>query len=78
MEFPVYAMQALLPKPVVDWSVELAQQYRVHPTVMLNALLMYAMYEITTQDATGMAKLEEFLHTLNASTPVPEDNPWTL
>jgi len=76
MDFPVYAMQALLPKPVIDWSAELAQQYQVHPTVMLNALLMYAMYEITTQDATGMAKLAEFLHTLNASTPVPEDNPW--
>jgi hypothetical protein len=78
MDFPVYTMQALLPKPVVDWSAELAHQYRVHPTVMLNALLMYAMYEITTQDTAGMAKLAEFLHTLNASTPVPEDNPWAL
>jgi hypothetical protein len=46
--------------------------------VVVNALLMYAMYEITTQDETGMAKLVEFLHTLNASTPVAEDNPWEL
>ena len=41
MDFPVYDMQAILPKPVVDWSAEIAQQYRVHPTVVLNALLMY-------------------------------------
>lgn len=54
----------------------MAHQYRVHLTVVVNALLMYAMYEITAQDAVGMAKLEEFLHTLNASTPVTEDNPW--
>ncbi len=76
MDFPVYDMQAILPKPVVDWSAKIAQQYRVHPTVVLNALLMYAMYEITTQDETGMAKLEDFIHTLNASTPVTEDKPW--
>ena len=76
MDFPVYAMQALLPKSVVDWSAEIAHQYRVHPTVVVNALLMYAMYEITTHDETGMAKLAEFMHTLNASTPVTEDNPW--
>jgi hypothetical protein len=76
MDFPVYAMQAILPKPVVDWSAEIAEQYRVHSTVVLNALLMYAMYEITTQDEAGMAKLADFIHTLNASTPVTEDNPW--
>jgi len=76
MDFPVYAMQALLPKPVVDWSAELAHQYRMHPTVVLNALLMYAMYKITTHDEAGMVKLADFLHTLNASTPVTEDNPW--
>ena len=44
--------------------------------MVVNALLMYAMYEITTQDETGMAKLEDFIHTLNASTPVTEDKPW--
>jgi hypothetical protein len=76
MDFPVYAMQALLPKPVVDWGAELAHQYRVHPTVVVNALLMYAMDEIATQDEAGMAKLAEFMHTLNASTPVTVDNPW--
>jgi len=76
MDFPVYTMQALLPKPVVDWSAELAHQYQVHPTVVVNALLMYAMYEITTQDEAGMTKLAEFIRTLNASTPVTVDNPW--
>jgi hypothetical protein len=76
MDFPMYDMQVMLSKPVVDWETEIAHQQGVHPIVVLNALLMYAMYEITTQDAQGMAKLQEFIHTLNAGTPVKEGNPW--
>jgi hypothetical protein len=71
----VYAMPAILPKPVVDWSAKTAHQYRVHPTVVLHALLMYAMGEMTTQDETGLSQLAEFMHTLHASTPVTEDSP---
>ena len=76
MDFPMYDMQVMLSKPVVDWASELAQQQGVHPTVVLNALLMYAMYEMTTEGAQSMAKLQEFIHTLNASTPVREESPW--
>ena len=76
MDFPMYDMQVMLSKPVVDWASEMAQQQGVHPVVVLNALLMYAMYEMTTEGAQGMEKLQEFLHTLNASTPVREERPW--
>jgi hypothetical protein len=76
MDFPVYDMQAILSKPVMDWAAEQAAQQAVHPTVVLNALLMYGMYEMTHQGAEGLAKLQEFIHTLNASTPVREEQPW--
>ena len=75
MDVPMYEMQTMLSKPVVDWASEMAQQRGVHPTVVLNALLLYAMYEITAQGAEGLAKLHECIHTLNAGTPVKEGNP---
>jgi hypothetical protein len=71
MEFPVYAMEMLLSHPAIDWSTALAHRYGVPPTVMVNALLLYAMYEITTDEADGMAKLHAFIATMQTSTPVP-------
>jgi hypothetical protein len=52
--------------------------YGVHPTRVLNALLMYGMDEMTTQREEGMAKLREFIQAVNISTPVhgEEDRPW--
>jgi hypothetical protein len=78
MDFPVYTMQMILSNPVIDWIAETAQQYGVHPTVVVNALLMYGMYEMATQGEEGMAKLSEFIQAVNTSTPVPveEDRPW--
>ena len=76
MDFPMYNMQMMLSKPVMDWIAETAHQHGVHPTVVVNALLMYGLYETTTQGDEGMAKLTEFIHTVNTSTPVEEDKPW--
>jgi hypothetical protein len=71
MELPVYAMEMLLSQPAIDWSTALAHHYGVPPSVVVNALLLYAMYDITTHEAEGMAKLHEFIETMKASTPVP-------
>ena len=71
MEFPVSAMEMLLSQPAIDWSTALAHDYGVHPSVVVNALLLYAMYEITADEADGMAKLHEFITTMQTSTPVP-------
>ena len=68
-------MQTILSKPVMDWVAQKAQQHGVHPMVVLNALLMYGMYEMTAQGAEGMMKLQEFINTLNSSTPVKEVKP---
>ena len=76
MDFPVYDMQAILSKPVMDWVAQMAQQHGVHPTVVLNTLLMYGMYQMTAQGTEGMMKLQEFINTLNSSTPVKEAKPW--
>ena len=76
MNFPVYDMQVILSKPVMDQVAQMAQQYGVHPTVVLNAVLMYGMYEMTAQGAEGMVKLQEFIHTLSSSTPVKEATAW--
>ena len=76
MNFPVYDMQVILSKPVIDRVAQLAQQHGVHPTVVLNALLMYGMYEMTAQGAEGMMKLQEFIDTLNNSTPIKEATEW--
>jgi hypothetical protein len=76
MDFPVYELQAILSKPVVDWAHEIAQKQSVSLTVVLNALLMYAMYDITTQDPEGRSKLRDFIQTLHTSTPVKEEKLW--
>jgi hypothetical protein len=71
MELPVYAVDMLLSQPAIDWSAALAHRYGVPPAVVVNALLLYAMYDITTHAVDGMAKLHEFLRTMQACTPVP-------
>jgi len=76
MNFPVYDMQVILSKPVMDQVSQMAQQHGAHPTVVLNALLMYGMYEMTTQGNEGMMKLQKFINTINSSTPVKEATEW--
>ena len=71
MELPVYTMEMFLAQPAIDWSTALAHDYGVHPSVVVNALLLYAMYEITTHEAEGMATLDEFIATMQTSTPAP-------
>ena len=76
MHFPVYDMQVILSKPVMERVAQMAQQHGAHPTVVLNALLMYGMYEMTAQGAEGVMKLQEFIDTINSSTPVKEATDW--
>ena len=76
MHFPVYDMQVVLSKPVMDRVAQMAQQHGTHPTVVLNALLMYGMYEMTAQGDAGGMKLQEFIDTINSSTPVKEATDW--
>ena len=71
MELPVYALDMPLAQSALDWSTALAHHYGVPPAVVVNALLLYAMYDITTHEVDGMAKLHEFIQTMKASTPVP-------
>jgi hypothetical protein len=72
----MYDMQVILSKPVMDWVAQRAQQHGAHPTVVLNALLMYGMYEMTAQGAEGVMKLQEFIDTINSSTLVKEATDW--
>jgi hypothetical protein len=76
MNFPVYDMQVILSKPVMDRIAQMAQQHGVHPTVVLNALLRYGLYEMTAQGAEDLIKLQEFINTLIGSTPIKEATPW--
>jgi hypothetical protein len=71
MELPIYTMEMPLAQSALDWSMALAHHYGVPPAVVVNALLLYAMYELTTHEADGMAKLHEFIQTMKSSTPVP-------
>jgi len=76
MDFPVSHMQMIPAKPVIGWMAETAQQYSVHPTVVVNALLKDGMYAMTTQGEEGVVTLCECMQTVNTSTPVEEEKPW--